>query len=50
MKSKLPVTSKIIRLSKADQQRIAHALRHPGPPTKALKKAARRYRELFGER
>ena len=38
----------IIRLSLEDQRRIAEAILRPPAPTAALKKAARRYRELFG--
>jgi uncharacterized protein (DUF1778 family) len=38
----------IIRLSTQDQRQIATALAKPPAPTAALKKAARRYRELFG--
>ena len=38
----------IIRLSLAGQRQIAAAILDPPVPTAALKKAARRYRELFG--
>jgi uncharacterized protein (DUF1778 family) len=40
--------TEIIRLSLEDQRRIAQAILRPPAPTAALKKAARRYRELFG--
>jgi len=40
--------TEIIRLSLADQRRFAQALLRPPAPAAALKKAARRYRELFG--
>lgn len=39
----------IIRLSIEDQQQIAEAILNPPAPTAALKKAAKRHRELFGE-
>jgi uncharacterized protein (DUF1778 family) len=38
----------IIRLSVEDQRQIAKALLNPPEPTRALKKAFRRRRELFG--
>ncbi len=38
----------IIRLSIEDQRRIAQAILNPPEPTPALRRAARRYRELFG--
>jgi uncharacterized protein (DUF1778 family) len=41
--------TEIIRLSKEGQRQIAAAIVHPPAPTNALKKAAKRYRELFGE-
>jgi uncharacterized protein (DUF1778 family) len=40
--------TEIIRLSLEDQRRIAQAILRPPAPTAALKKAARRYRELSG--
>ena len=40
--------TEIIRLSVEDQRRIADAILNPPAPTPALKRAARRYRELFG--
>jgi uncharacterized protein (DUF1778 family) len=40
--------TEIIRLSVEDQRRIAEAIQNPPEPTPALRKAARRYRELFG--
>ena len=39
--------TEIIRLSLEDQRRIAAAILNPPAPTAALKKAARRYRELI---
>jgi uncharacterized protein (DUF1778 family) len=39
----------IIRLSMEGQRQIADAILNPPAPTKALKKAAKRHRELFGE-
>lgn len=41
--------TEIIRLSLEDQRQIAEAILNPPAPNKALKKAAKRYRELFGE-
>jgi uncharacterized protein (DUF1778 family) len=38
----------VIRLSIEGQRQIAAAILSPPAPTKALKKAAKRYRELFG--
>jgi uncharacterized protein (DUF1778 family) len=38
----------IIRLSVAGQRQIAEAILNPPEPTPALKKAAKRYRRLFG--
>jgi uncharacterized protein (DUF1778 family) len=38
----------IIQLSLEDQRRFAEALLNPPEPTPALRRAARRYRELFG--
>jgi uncharacterized protein (DUF1778 family) len=40
--------TEIIRLSVEDQRQIAEAIQNPPEPTPALRKAARRYRELFG--
>ncbi|HLH17704.1 MAG TPA: DUF1778 domain-containing protein [Bryobacteraceae bacterium] len=40
--------TEIIRVSLEGQRQIAEAILHPPEPTPALKKAARRYRELFG--
>ena len=37
------------RLSIEGQRQIAEAILNPPEPTNALKKAAKRYRELFGE-
>ncbi len=39
--------TEIIRLSAEDQRRIAAAILDPPAPNRALKKAARRYRELI---
>ncbi len=41
--------TEIIRLSTEGQRQIADAIVRPPAPTKALKKAAKRHRELFGE-
>ena len=41
--------SEIIRLSLEDQRQIAAALLNPPAPNTALKKAARRYREMYRE-
>jgi uncharacterized protein (DUF1778 family) len=41
--------TEIIRLSIEDQRQIAEAILNPPAPTKALKKAAKRHRDLFGE-
>ena len=41
--------TEIIRLSMEDQRQIAEAILNPPAPNKALKKAARRHRDLFGE-
>jgi uncharacterized protein (DUF1778 family) len=40
--------TEIIRLSIEDQRQIAAAILNPPAPTAALKKAAKRYRDLFG--
>ena len=40
--------TEIIRLSIEGQRQIAAAILNPPAPTPALKKAAKRYRELFG--
>jgi uncharacterized protein (DUF1778 family) len=40
--------TEILRLSAEDQRQIARAILNPPEPTPALRKAARRYRELFG--
>jgi uncharacterized protein (DUF1778 family) len=40
--------TEIIRLSIEGQRQIAAAILDPPAPTSALKRAARRYRELFG--
>jgi uncharacterized protein (DUF1778 family) len=40
--------TEIIRLSIAGQQQIAEAIMNPPRPTPALKRAAKRYRDLFG--
>jgi uncharacterized protein (DUF1778 family) len=40
--------TEIIRLSIEDQRQIAKAILNPPQPAPALKRAARRYRELFG--
>jgi uncharacterized protein (DUF1778 family) len=40
--------TKIIRLSIEDQRRIAEAILNPPQPTRALRKAFKRHRELFG--
>jgi uncharacterized protein (DUF1778 family) len=41
--------AEIVRLSLEGQRQIADAILKPPAPNKALKKAAKRYRELFGE-
>ncbi len=41
--------TEIIRLSLEGQRQIAEAILNPPAPNKALKKAAKRHRELFGE-
>jgi uncharacterized protein (DUF1778 family) len=41
--------TEIIRLSVEDQRQIAAAILNPPEPTRALLKAAQRYRELFGD-
>jgi len=41
--------AQIVGLSKGDQRRIAAAILNPPAPTKALKKSAKRHRDLFGE-
>src|SRR5271154_7246766 len=40
--------TEVIRLSLEGQRQIAEAILNPPAPNKALKKAAKRYRELFG--
>jgi len=40
--------TEIIRLSIEGQQQIAAAILNPPAPTAALKRAAKRYRDLFG--
>ena len=40
--------TEIIRLSLEGQRQIAEAILNPPEPNKALKKAVKRYRELFG--
>jgi uncharacterized protein (DUF1778 family) len=40
--------TEIIRLSAEDQRRIAKAILNPPKPTPALRRAARRYHQLFG--
>jgi uncharacterized protein (DUF1778 family) len=40
--------TEIIRLSLEDQRQIAAAILNPPAPSAALKKAAKRHRELFG--
>jgi uncharacterized protein (DUF1778 family) len=40
--------TEIIRLSLEGQRQIAEAILRPPQPTAALKRAAKRYRELFG--
>jgi uncharacterized protein (DUF1778 family) len=42
--------SEIIRLSLEGQQQIAEAILKPPQPTPALKRAAKRYREMFGDK
>ncbi len=37
-----------IRLSVEDQRRIAEAILNPPPPTRALRKALKRHRDLLG--
>jgi len=41
--------AEIIHLSLEDQRQLADAILHPPEPNAALKKAARKYRKLFGE-
>ena len=41
--------TEIIRLSLEGQRQLAEAILNPPAPNKALKKAVKRYRELFGE-
>jgi uncharacterized protein (DUF1778 family) len=41
--------TEIIRLSIEGQRQIAEGILNPPAPNKALKKAAKRYRALFGE-
>jgi len=41
--------TEIIRVSIEDQRQLVDAILNPPEPTEALKKAARRYRELIGE-
>lgn len=41
--------TEIIHLSLEDQRQLAEAILNPPEPNEALKKAARRHRELFGE-
>jgi uncharacterized protein (DUF1778 family) len=41
--------TEILRLSVEDQRQIAEAILNPPEPNEALKKAAKKYRELFGE-
>jgi uncharacterized protein (DUF1778 family) len=40
--------TEILRLSAEDQRQIAESIRNPPEPTPALRRAARRYRKLFG--
>jgi uncharacterized protein (DUF1778 family) len=40
--------TEILRLSLKDQRQIAKAILNPPAPAPALKRAARRYRDLFG--
>lgn len=40
--------AEVLRLSLEDQRRFAAALLHPPKPNAALRRAARRHRELFG--
>jgi uncharacterized protein (DUF1778 family) len=40
--------TEIIRVSLEGQRQIAEAILNPPPPTAALKRAAKRYRELYG--
>jgi uncharacterized protein (DUF1778 family) len=40
--------TEVIRLSVEGQRQIAKAILNPPEPNKALKKAVKRYRELFG--
>ena len=40
--------AEIVRLSIEGQRQIAASILHPPAPTPALKRAARRYREMFG--
>ncbi len=41
--------TEIIRLSIEGQRQVAEVILNPPAPNKAWKKAAKRYRELFGE-
>ena len=38
----------VLRLSAEDQRRFAEAILSPPPPSAALRRAAKRYRKLFG--
>jgi uncharacterized protein (DUF1778 family) len=40
--------TEILRLSAEDQRQVAEAILNPPKPTLALRRAAKRYRELFG--
>jgi uncharacterized protein (DUF1778 family) len=40
--------TEILRLSAEDQRQVAKAILRPPKPTPALRRAARRYRKLFG--
>ena len=40
--------TEMLRLSAEDQRRFARAILNPPAPNAALRRAARRYRELFG--
>ncbi len=42
--------AEIIRLSLEGQRQIAEGILNPPKPTPALKRAAKRYREMFGAR
>jgi uncharacterized protein (DUF1778 family) len=48
LEPRLKRTAEIVRLSADDQRQIAEAILNPPQPTPALRRAAGRYRKLFG--